>query len=139
MINDPKVRIGLNESLFGLVAPPFVAEPYKLVLGHRLGERHLMRGTLHKPQAALEIGLVDELAENGDDAVGKCVKQLEIAARANKKAYGVSKMRMRGDLIERMRREAVDDTNETMEYFKDETFQMLINGYLEAVRAKGKK
>ncbi len=138
MLDSPKIRIGLNESLFGLVAPKWVAGTYVNVLGQRHGERHVMRGTLHKPNEALEIGLVDELAANEDEAVAKCLKQLEKAAMANRRAYGMTKHVVRGPFLEAARSDAKQDTDNTLKFVSDEGFQSMVNAYLATVRQKNK-
>ena len=35
MVDNPKLSIGLNESRFGMVAPPWLMDSYKALIGHR--------------------------------------------------------------------------------------------------------
>ncbi len=55
-------KVGLNEVQVGLVAPQPIVYALQRLVGIRAAERHLVAGDLIAPQAALQIGLVDELA-----------------------------------------------------------------------------
>ena len=56
-------RIGLNETQVGLVAPDGVQHLLRRAVGARRAERMLVSGDLVEADAALAIGLVDELVE----------------------------------------------------------------------------
>ncbi|HRN61483.1 MAG TPA: enoyl-CoA hydratase/isomerase family protein [Luteimonas sp.] len=56
-------RIGLNETRVGLVAPEGIQYLMRRVVGPHRAERLLVAGEMVDAQRALEIGLVDELAD----------------------------------------------------------------------------
>ena len=56
-------RLGLNETQVGLVAPEGIQRLMRRVVGPHRAERLLVAGELVESRRALEIGLVDELAE----------------------------------------------------------------------------
>lgn len=58
--------IGLNETQVGLVAPEGIQQLMRRVIGTHRAERLLVAGELVTAERALDIGLVDELAEAGD-------------------------------------------------------------------------
>jgi 3,2-trans-enoyl-CoA isomerase len=60
-------KIGLNETQVGLVVPAPIQYAFKRLVGERVGERLLVAGAMIDSTRALEIGLVDELADS--DAV----------------------------------------------------------------------
>ena len=62
-------RIGLNEVQVGLVAPVPIQNALVRLVGARQAERLLVAGALITPQQALEVGLVDELADSPRDTV----------------------------------------------------------------------
>ena len=57
--------IGLNEVQVGLPVPPNILRMLQYVVGSRTAARLATAGTLLAPEAALECGLVDELADEG--------------------------------------------------------------------------
>ena len=58
--------IGLNETQVGLVAPEGIQQLMRRVVGTHRAERLLVAGELVPAERALEIGLVDELADSSD-------------------------------------------------------------------------
>ncbi len=56
-------RIGLNETQVGLVAPEGIQKLMRRVVGQYRAERLLIAGELVDAERALQIGLVDELAD----------------------------------------------------------------------------
>ena len=64
MSSHPKLSIGLNETKFGIAAPPFLARQMLETVGRRPGELAMAQGTLFSPQEALAMGLVDEVVDN---------------------------------------------------------------------------
>jgi enoyl-CoA hydratase len=90
----PASRIGLNELALGLHYPPRVMA----IVRHRVPRQHLERvvlgAELFDPQAALALGLLDEIAEDG-----RAVAERELAVRASHDpgAYAAAKAALRGD------------------------------------------
>lgn len=60
-----KARIGLNESAFGLLVPPWMGQQYIDTIGHRRAEMALSLGALYRPSEALSMGLVDHVVVVG--------------------------------------------------------------------------
>ena len=54
-------KIGLNETTFGILPPPFAAALMVNTIGYRQGERALSLGTMFKPEEAYNIGLVGKI------------------------------------------------------------------------------
>ena len=54
-------KIGLNETTFGILPPPFAAALMVNTIGYRLAERALSLGTMFKPEEAYNIGLVGKI------------------------------------------------------------------------------
>ena len=72
----------------------------------------MMMGTLFPPKEALNIGLVDELASDKADAMARCASQLEKMAKIDRRAYHMSKMRLRQDVVDKARAKARTNTEE---------------------------
>jgi len=72
MLNNPKLRIGYNESKLGITAPSWMSQQYIDFIGSRhKAELSLLLGKLYSPQEAFTIGLVDELLDENDDIVSQ--------------------------------------------------------------------
>ncbi|WP_045767248.1 enoyl-CoA hydratase/isomerase family protein [Xanthomonas albilineans] len=76
--SDPAhpVSIGLNETEVGLVAPEGIQRLLRRVIGAHRAERLLVAGELVSAERALEIGLIDELAD-AERVVARAVAWLQ--------------------------------------------------------------
>jgi len=82
MTNNPKYRIGYNESKLGMTAPSWMSQQYIDAIGsHHKAELALLLGTLFTPQDALQIGLIDQLVD--DDEVANDAAYAAANAAAN--------------------------------------------------------
>jgi len=70
-------RIGLNETRVGLSLPPSIHRALVRLVGERLAERLVVSGALVSPGEALQVGLVDELAESPEAAVSAALDWCE--------------------------------------------------------------
>jgi enoyl-CoA hydratase/carnithine racemase len=100
---DPRIRIGLNETALGLPFPPRVTALARHRLRPGALERVLLGAGIHAPREALELGLVDRLA----DDVGAAEQELARLAAHPRTAYALNKRQLRaGKLTD-------DDTERT--------------------------
>jgi enoyl-CoA hydratase/carnithine racemase len=67
-------KTGLNEVQVGLVAPPVAHKALVRLVGGHVAERMLVAGEMIDSQRALEIGLVDELADSPEAVVTRAVE-----------------------------------------------------------------
>ncbi len=88
MCSTPTARIGLNEVAIGLSFPPRVLRLARLRLGPRTERRVLLGADLFSPAQAVELGLVDEIAE---DPVSAGRARLEALERHPREAYSATK------------------------------------------------
>ncbi len=96
MTTNPKARMGLNEVALGLRFPPRVFNMARDRLPRRWQEQVLLGAALHDPARALELGLVDELAE---DPAGVGRARVEVLAKHPAAAYSATKLRMRDGVL----------------------------------------
>merc|ERR1719454_1400891 len=61
MIDNPKYKIGLNETHIGMKIPPHFCESFAALVGQRRAEYLCQRGVMMSGQEALDYGLIDEL------------------------------------------------------------------------------
>lgn len=92
MVDDPKVRIGMNEIALGVRFPPRifsivrrrVTNPDRVILGSELFDA----------RGALAVGMIDEVATNVEDVARA---RLEALGRHPREAYAIAKRDLRGD------------------------------------------
>lgn len=97
MVNN--YTIGLNETKLGIVAPFWFVASMKNVISHRESELALTSGRLYKTDEALKVGLIDETAENKDDALAKAEKFFARFDAVNPIARLLTKQELRGETI----------------------------------------
>ena len=108
-------------------------------MGHKVAERNLLLAKLFNPTEAFQVGLVDELATDKDDALAKCTKQVLTFAKTNPDGYQKTKWRTRGVLIEAMKAKAKEDTQWHYEFYKTEKFQKTVSDYLASVKKRSQQ
>jgi enoyl-CoA hydratase/carnithine racemase len=62
-------RIGLNETLVGLIVPDIIRRALERLTGPHRAERLIVAGTLLNPEKAYEAGMIDALSEDPASAV----------------------------------------------------------------------
>lgn len=139
MLQDYK--IGLNESVVGIVPPQFVNALTRSVVTARHGELALTSGALFKTEQALNIGMIDEIADNEAEALEKSISfvrsQMDIPALAR----GLVKQSYRKPLLDLVR-EPKNRTRDSKTFIdhimRPATQQVLIN-YLASLKANKNK
>jgi len=91
--SDPRIKIGLNEVALGVRFPPriFAMIRQRVPLQHL--QRIILGAELFDPQRALEVGLIDEIA---DDPTATAQKRLAQLAAYPREAYAIAKRDLRG-------------------------------------------
>ncbi len=93
-------KIGLNEVRLGLSLPAFVVETFRGRLSPRALERVILEGTLHSPEEAAAVGLVDEVVP-GEELISRAMARARDLASVPKSAFAESKRLLRGDAARR--------------------------------------
>ncbi|EZA60296.1 hypothetical protein DMN91_011020 [Ooceraea biroi] len=133
---EGKHTIGLNETQLGIVAPKWLMEVYILVLGYRQAEKALLKGAMFKPEAALQMGLVDELAKDKADAIEKCKNYILSFKNIPANGRGATKLEVRNDLIQWMKENQEADVNKFLTYIQLPKVQAGLKFYIEHLKQK---
>jgi enoyl-CoA hydratase len=93
-VDNPKVRMGLNEVALGLRFPPRIWEIVRRQVPSSHHQEVLLGAGLFEPGHALRVGLLDVVAS---DAEGLARRELERLSKLPAKAYAATKRDLRGD------------------------------------------
>lgn len=130
--------IGLNETQFGIVAPPFLAQQLIDTIGRRPAELSLSLGTLYSPDDAMDIGLVDEVVSR--DVVRQRAQETASQwARIPSVARVASKMLIRQDAIASLKQNREKDLEQFVSFCLDERTQKNLQAYLVKLTSRKKK
>lgn len=136
MNNNPKLSIGLNETQFGIAAPPFLARQMMDTMGRRPAELAMSRGTLFSPQDALKLGLVDEVSD--DVAARAKIVALEWARIPPFGRVATKKM-VRHSAINHLLENRSEDLENFVEMVLDPGTQLALGSYFASLKGKGAK
>lgn len=127
--DSPKLRIGLNETQLGIVAPFWFAEVMHSLVGTRQTERLLQLGYMASMPEALRLGLVDETV-SADAVRGRAEEVAAEWLRVNGAARYATKMALRGPLLDRLKAGAAEDTEGFVRFVRQEPVQKALGQYL---------
>jgi len=91
-------KTGLNEVQVGLVAPPVAHKALVRLIGSHQAERLLVAGEMVEAATALEIGLVDELADDASTVVERGIAWCERHLALPREAMLATRAMARADL-----------------------------------------
>src|SRR5262245_9684828 len=96
-VDDPRVRIGLNEVPLGPELPPKILALVQRRLPAHALERVVLEGGLHEPRTALSLGLVDEVATDVHASARRWLARL---AGLPQSVYAATKRTLRAGALE---------------------------------------
>lgn len=92
----PKLTIGLGETRIGIAAPLWIQISMRNVLPPRETERALTLGTMFTTDEAAKNGLIDEVANDKQDAIKRCENFLLQFNEVSPDARALTKIIFRG-------------------------------------------
>jgi 3,2-trans-enoyl-CoA isomerase len=95
---EGKYIVGLNEVPVGIIVPNSIFQLYAFWLGQASASRSLLEGKLFSPEEALQIGLVDELA-NPASILTAAERKIRKYMAMERNTWGQSKLNIRKDII----------------------------------------
>ncbi|XP_029177739.1 enoyl-CoA delta isomerase 1, mitochondrial-like isoform X2 [Nylanderia fulva] len=133
---EGKHTIGLNETQLGIVAPKWFMDPYISIMGYRQAELALLRGSLFKPEKALQLQLVDELAKDKADAIEKCKNYILSYDRIPALGRAATKLEIRNCLIQWMKENKEADIKQFVNLITLPKIQAGLKLYIEYLKQK---
>lgn len=139
MDNNEKLRMGLNETLLGIVAPWWTIKMFVATVGHREAEKALALGRLFSPSEALGVGLIDEAVESarvGAATEAELNKWMTIDAGAR---FETKKL-LRNPLVEELLNfDRENDIDLFLSVISKPHTQKVMGAYLAQLQGKAKK
>ncbi|XP_011644021.1 enoyl-CoA delta isomerase 1, mitochondrial-like [Pogonomyrmex barbatus] len=136
VMTEGKHTIGLNETQLGIVAPKWFRDPYISLMGYRQAELALLKGSLFKPEKALQLGLVDELAKDKTDAIEKCKNYILAYDNIPSMGRNVTKSDLRNNLIQWLKDNKEADINQFVNFTQLPKIQAGLKLYVERLKQK---
>jgi 3,2-trans-enoyl-CoA isomerase len=128
-----KYKIGLNETLLGIVAPPWFIDTMVNTIGHRESERMLGLGRQVDAEAALAMGLVDA-AVPLEDVVSTSEGLLSNWMRIPAAARFETKCRMRSAAIEKLKATRDQDRADFVNFCLTDKVQASLGAYIASLK-----
>lgn len=132
----PNYKIGLNEVHLGIPVPFMVQAAMRNVLSPHRAELALMLGTLFTTDEALNVGLIDEIAADKDEAIFKCEQFLEQFGNLSFDARSITKQAFRAKDTQPLEENRELDVEQFVASVNQEPVQMVIEKYLSNLRNK---
>ncbi|KAH8255300.1 hypothetical protein KR038_000638 [Drosophila bunnanda] len=133
----PDLFIGIHATRFSFVISKWMMLSYQSVLPRRIVERALNQGKLFRTQEALEVGLVDEVADSKEQALAKCSAFIGTFDKANPVARTLTKRMCREPDVRELLNDRAGDLRECVDYVLTPLFQEGLCAHLEGLK-KGK-
>ncbi|XP_060116637.1 enoyl-CoA delta isomerase 1, mitochondrial [Heteronotia binoei] len=135
MAENPKYRIGLNETQLGIIAPFWFKDVMISTVGHRAAERSLQLGLLYSAPDALKLGLVDQLVpeEKMESAATQVMAQW-LATPDH--ARQITKSMMRKKAVERLHKHRDSDIQNFVDFISRDSIQKSLQMYIEMLKQR---
>ncbi|XP_068618387.1 enoyl-CoA delta isomerase 1, mitochondrial-like [Battus philenor] len=134
-----KYSIGLNETALGIVAPTWFMDTFCHTVPIRQAELALTAGKMFPVEEALQLGLIDELATDKEDALDKCRKFIKNFDKIPPLARSITKQKIREGPLVRLKNNREQDVAEFLNYLKNPKIQQGLEMYIQALKMKSTK
>ena len=131
----PSVKIGLNESAFGLVPTNWICQLMIDAIGIKEGLRAVAQGKIFSSSSALSLGIVDQVVEPAalEAVVLTLCKSIHAAP-----GYGATKRQILKPLLDSLLLHKEDDTKAFIASATSQDTQLALGKYIESLGAKKK-
>ncbi|KAF5280565.1 hypothetical protein FQR65_LT00316 [Abscondita terminalis] len=128
--------IGLNETQLGIAAPPWFIQAMLNTISKRNTEISLTSGKLYKTDEALSIGLIDEIANDKEEALKKSEAFFNRFEMIPPMARAYSKEMVRRKDVDDLKKNRDEDLQRTLELILQPQVQQSLEFYLAYLKNK---
>jgi enoyl-CoA hydratase/carnithine racemase len=129
-------KTGFNEVQVGLVVPPQVHLALVRLIGAHTAERILVAGEMMDAQRALEIGLVDELADDPEQVLRRALEWCEGLLALPQRAMSLSRAMARADLHQMFEESGAQDVGKFVDVWFGDATQKTLRRLVEQLAKK---
>lgn len=108
------------------------------VLPRLEAERALNQGRMFTTEEALQVGLVDEVANSKEEAVAKCVEFIGSFAKVNPLARSLTKIQLRAADLQELEDGRQKDLEKFIFFINQPAVQKGLGIYIESLKKKAK-
>lgn len=126
--------IGMIATKLGIVPPAWFIAPFKNILSARNVETALIEGKIFRTKHALELGLVDEIAEDKSEAISKSEIFLNKFIGIPPLARAATKIQFRSRDISYLNENKKRDADTFIKHITSETMQTSLHNYMEDLK-----
>lgn len=130
------IKIGLNEAAIGLSFPTGAYEIAALALSNQQARRVLLEAGLHGPDAARDVGMIDEVVEPAD-LERVCFERARLLGSYVRAAYAHTKRSLQRDAVQRVLNETDEQRRATAEVWTSPETMRAVMTQLSKVSKKG--
>uniref|UniRef100_UPI00398EB0E5 enoyl-CoA delta isomerase 1, mitochondrial n=1 Tax=Pristiophorus japonicus TaxID=55135 RepID=UPI00398EB0E5 len=135
MADNPKYRIGLNETKLGIVAPFWLKDTMVNTIGRRATEHCLQLGLLYSAPEALKIGLVDHLVPQ-DKMMATALSVMSEWLTVPDHARQITKSMMRKPTLDRLLTHRESDIQNVVNFISKDSIQKSLQLYMEMLKER---
>lgn len=114
-------------------------DSFTALVGQRESEFALLNGKLYGVNEALEVGLIDTIVANQDEAVSRCKEVIGEMNSCVPKAWSLTKLAMREAPLQRLRAKRREDVDNFVSFVMEDSMQQHLSAYLSALSSKKQK
>ncbi|CAH0584435.1 unnamed protein product [Chrysodeixis includens] len=131
-----KARIGLNDTAVGIPPAKWVADLMTRTMGQRNTELALTSSFMFPAERALQVGLVDEVAKDKEDAVERCKKFIKLYDNILPAVRTHTKLSLRQDFIVEFEKNREQYLKDFMNTITNPAFQNGLDIYISSLKQK---
>lgn len=129
-------KTGFNEVQVGLVVPPVVQRALSRLIGAHAAERVLVAGEMMEGSRALDLGLVDELAEDPDAVVVRALEWCRSHLALPAQAMAFTRRMARADLLAIFEEEEAAGITRFVDAWFEESTQAVLRNLVERLKGR---
>jgi 3,2-trans-enoyl-CoA isomerase len=134
----PYYKIGLNEAPVGIVATEWVMNSLRAVLPGKNAERLLTSGRLLDTQEAFDIGLIDQIVNNEEEAMARSEEFFSTFDSVPKLARALTKQVYRKNDIKQLTKNRSSDAKKFLNHILRPETQKIIGSYFKSLKDRKK-
>lgn len=135
----PYYKIGLNEAPVGIVAPEWVMNSLRGVMPGKNAERLLTSGRLLETQEAFEIGLIDQIVSNEEEAMARSEEFIQRFDSVPRLARSLTKQGYRKNDLNQMIKNRSADAKQFLNHILRPETQKIIGSYFKSLKQRKSK